>query len=113
MSLPEKLFSIFSIGYIAGLAIALACYPQTRQLPYLLILSLLGVVLNVGLLYVVFKDIFTRRFTRTSSRYLWIIVIFLFMPAIILYLPLHGFKKRSQSAEGTSLKCTVVCSRKR
>lgn len=94
MSFSEKLFSLFGIGYITGLACALVCYPQTRQLPYLLPLSLLGVAVNVGLLYVVFKDIINRRFPRPHSRYLWIAVIFLFMPAIIIYLPMHGFKKR-------------------
>ena len=94
MSASEKLFSVFGICYITGLVLALTFYPQTRQLPYLLPLSLLGVAVNVGLLYIVFKDIFSRQFAHAYSKYLWIVVIFLFMPMIVIYLPIHGFKKR-------------------
>jgi|GEM_PF-2445599 len=95
MSLSEKLFSIVGICFITGFATALAFFPQTRQLPYLLALSLLGVLVNVGLLYVVFKDIFSRRFDNPYARYLWTVVIFLCIPAVVIYLPLHGFKKRT------------------
>lgn len=94
MSGSEKLFSIIGVCYIAGLSLALFLYPAARQFTYLLPLSLLGVVVNVALLFVVFKDIFNRRFTPAYHRYIWIIVIFLFIPAIIIYLPIHGFKKR-------------------
>lgn len=94
MSLQEKLFSIFGICYITALAFALVYVPEIRKFPFLLPLSLIGVAINVVLLYMVFKDIFSRRFQNTYTRYLWVIVIFLFMPAIIFYLPMHGFKKR-------------------
>lgn len=94
MSLSEKLFSIFGVCYITGLTLALVFTPQIRQLPYLLPLSLIGVAVNVGLLYVVFKDIFNRRFDHACSRYVWVVVVFLFIPAIIIYLPMHGFRKR-------------------
>ncbi|MCG6930343.1 MAG: hypothetical protein LJE64_07275 [Desulfofustis sp.] len=94
MSFAEKAYSLLAVCYITALAVALAVSPQVRQLPYLLPLSLLGVAVNVGLLYVVFKDIFSRRFANPYSRYIWVAAIFLFMPAILVYLPLHGFRKR-------------------
>lgn len=94
MSLSEKLFSIFGICYITGLALALVFSQEIRQLPYLLPLSCIGVAVNMGMLYVVFKDIFNRRFAHTYSKYLWVVLIFLFIPAIIIYLPMHGFQRR-------------------
>jgi hypothetical protein len=83
-----------AIGYIAGLAFFLTATPAAREMKYLLPLSLFGVVLNAGLLFVVFKDIVNRSFCSPWKKYLWLLIIFLFMPAIIIYLPMHGFKKR-------------------
>lgn len=94
MNLAEKIFSILGICYVTGLAVLLILMPPARELKYLLPLSLLGVGVNVGLLFVVFKDIFCRSFPTAWEKYFWVISIFLFMPAIIIYLPRHGFKKR-------------------
>ena len=94
MNRAEKLFSLMAIGYIAGLAFFLVASPAAREMKYLLPLSLLGVAVNVGLLFVVFKDIFSRSFSSPWKKYLWLLAIFLFMPAMIIYLPMHGFKKR-------------------
>ena len=90
----EKTFSLVALGYLIGLAIMLVAAPSSRQMHYLLPLSLLGVAVNVGLLFVVFKDIFCRSFSRTWEKYFWLLFIFLFLPAVIIYLPLHGFRKR-------------------
>ena len=94
MNRVEKFFSLMVIGYICGLAFLLIASPEARETKYLLPLTLLGVVLNVGLLFVVFKDIFSRSFSSTWKKYFWLLTIFLFMPAVIIYLPMHGFKKR-------------------
>lgn len=94
MSVSEKIFSVLGIGYISALAVLLVLSPEARQLKHLLPLSLLGVGVNAGLLFVVFKDIFSRSFPNSGVKYFWIIIIFLFMPAIIFYLPRHGFRKR-------------------
>ncbi len=90
----EKTFCLVAVGYIIGLAVILVAAPFSRQMHYLLPLSLLGVTVNVGLLFVVFKDIFSRSFSRSREKYFWLLVIFLFLPAVIIYLPLHGFRKR-------------------
>ncbi len=94
MSSAEKIFSVLAICYITGLSAFLVLLPSARELKYLLPLSLLGVGVNVGLLFVVFKDIFSRSFPTTGIKYFWVIIIFLFLPAIIFYLPKHGFRKR-------------------
>jgi len=94
MSLLEKTFSIIALCYIISLALFLVFYPAARDVTILLPLSLLGVGFNAGLLFVVFKDIFSRRFASPARKIVWAAVIFLFMPALLLYLPLHGFRRR-------------------
>ena len=94
MSSIEKFYCILAICYVTGLAIFLFVSPAARDLKYLLPLSLLGVGVNVGLLYVVFKDIFSRSFATTGTKFLWMIAVLLFIPVIIIYLPMHGFRKR-------------------
>ncbi|MGI9536940.1 MAG: hypothetical protein ACR2PB_07710 [Desulfocapsaceae bacterium] len=94
MNSAEKFFSVLAIFYITGLAVFLILSPSIRELKYLLPLSLLGVGVNAGLLFVVFRDILSRSFPSSGVKYFWVVIIFLFMPAIIIYLPKHGFRKR-------------------
>ena len=94
MNRAEKLYCLMAIGCIGGLAFFLATSPAARELKYLLPLSLFGVAVNVGLLFVVFKDIFSRSFSSPRHKYFWVLIIFLCMPAVIVYLPMYGFKKR-------------------
>ncbi len=94
MSLLEKCFSVTAIVYIVGFSLILIRFPTTRGFNILLPFSLLGIGFNIGLLFVVFKDIFSRTFCSPAQKILWVVIIFLFMPAILVYLPLHGFKKR-------------------
>ena len=93
MNRYEKAFSIFSLLFIIMTGL-LSMLPAMRSLAVLLPLALAGVVINVGLLFIVFKDIFSRTFQSESRKYLWIIAIFLFLPAVLIYLPLHGFKPK-------------------
>lgn len=90
----EKTFCLVAVGYIIGLTVILVAAPSSRQIHYLLPLSLLGVAVNVGLLFVVFRDIFSRPFSRSWEKYFWLLIIFLFLPAVIIYLALYGFRKR-------------------
>jgi putative effector of murein hydrolase LrgA (UPF0299 family) len=94
MSSFERLLVISTLVYITGLAMILVLYPDSRSIAILLPLSLVGIICNAVLLFVVFKDIFTRKFNKSSTRYFWALLIFLFMPAILVYLPIHGFKSR-------------------
>ena len=90
----EKAFSIFALLFIIVMAGLLFMTPAMRSLAVFLPLALVGVVINVGLLFIVFKDIFTRAFQPESRKYFWIIAILLFLPAVLIYLPLHGFKPK-------------------
>jgi hypothetical protein len=94
MNRAEKYYCLMAIGYIAGLAFFLTTSPAAREMKYLFPLSLVGVAVNAGLLFVVFKDILSRSFSSSSKKYFWLLTILLFMPAVIIYLPKHGFKKR-------------------
>lgn len=94
MSSLEKLLAVSTLVYITGMAVVLILYPESRSIAILLPLALIGVICNAVLLFVVFKDIFTRTFDQSSTRYFWALLIFFFIPAILVYLPRHGFKSR-------------------
>jgi len=94
MNIPEKIFSVFAVFFAIGLIAALSVYPEIREFKILLPLSLAGVAVNIGLMFVVLRDILYRKFTNPVSKYIWIAVIIVFWPAILYYLPKHGFKSR-------------------
>ncbi len=94
MSSFEKILAISTLIYLIGLAVSLVFYPDSRSMSVLLPLSLIGVICNAALLFVVFKDIFSRSFSKNSTRYFWALLIFFFMPAILVYLPRYGFRSR-------------------
>ena len=90
----EKIFSICAVVFAAGLLTALLMVPETRQLKFLLPLILTGMIINIGLMFIVLHDIFHRNFTTQNAKYIWIGAVLLFWPAILYYLPKYGFKKR-------------------
>lgn len=94
MNLTEKLFSIVAILFAFSLIIVLFTFPQYRQLHILLPLSLAGVIINIALMFIVLRDIFQRQFASPYIRYIWVFVVLFFWPAILYYLPRHGFKNR-------------------
>jgi len=94
MSRFEKIFSLFSLLYFITMAGVLFAIPAARTLQLFLPLAFVGVTLNVGLLFIVFRDIFSRTFYPESRRYLWVFIIFLFLPAVVIYLPMHGFRPK-------------------
>jgi hypothetical protein len=94
MNILEKIFSIFAVFYAIGLITALSFSPEIRELRILLPLSIAGVAINIGLMFVVLRDILYRNFTQPMAKYIWIAVILFFWPAVLYYLPKHGFKSR-------------------
>lgn len=94
MNISEKIFSLFAVFFAIGLIAALSLYPEIRELKVLLPLSLVGVSINIGLMFVVLRDIVYRNFTYPMAKYIWIAVILFFWPAVLYYLPKHGFKSR-------------------
>ena len=94
MNLAEKAYSIFAILFAITLTVLLAIMPEMRQLRILVPASGAGLVVNVIMMFIVFRDIFSRRLPGRNGRMFWTILLLLCWPAILVYLPLHGFKKR-------------------
>lgn len=97
MSLCEKLFSLFAVVFAFILVFTLVFYPEYRQLKLLLPLSLFGLIVNILLMFIVFRDIFLRPFATPNQKYYWLLIILFFWPAILYYLPAYGFKKRNST----------------
>jgi hypothetical protein len=94
MNLAEKVYSLFAIHFAIVLTALLAAMPEMRQLQILLPASGVGLVVNVIMMFIVFRDIFSRRLPGSNGRMFWTILLLICWPAILVYLPLHGFKKR-------------------
>ena len=97
MSTFEKLFSIISLCCLLGLTAVLFYIPAARSISILLPLGFVAILFNAGLLFIVFKDIFTRPFPSDSKRYFWALLIFFFIPAVLVYLPKYGFKPKESA----------------
>lgn len=94
MNTFEKLFAIFAVLFAIVLISALSLLPEMRQLSFLLPAAGAGLVVNVILMFIVFRDIVLRPFPTRRDRFLWGGLVLLFWPALLVYLPLHGFRRR-------------------
>jgi hypothetical protein len=94
MNIFEKLYTVLAIIFTAAFIASLIYFPQLRQLNLLLPLSLLGLVINIGLMFIVLQDIYKRQFNSQRKKYFWIALVLLFWPAILYYLPRYGFHPR-------------------
>lgn len=90
----EKLFSLVGLLFIPLITGILIVIPAASMFIVMLPMALLGVLINVALLYVVFKDIFSRSSHQESTRYLWVMATLLVLPTVIIYLVKYGFKPR-------------------
>lgn len=90
----EKLFSLVGLVFMPLIIGIMTLVPAAKTFMVMLPMALLGVLINVGLLYVVFKDIFSRSFHPESTRYLWVMATLLVLPTVIIYLVKYGFKPR-------------------
>lgn len=94
MSTFEKIYCLFAIGFAFGVAALFTMIPESRSASILLPVSFIGLLVNVGLMFVVLKDIFTRTQLERTKKYIWTGALLLCWPAILVYLPLHGFRKK-------------------
>ncbi len=94
MNSREKIISIAALVILVGVPAMLLIVPKLHTLPVLLPLSIVIFIANAALLFVVFKDIFSRPFPSPGKRYLWVVLVFFLPPTILIYLPMHGFKPR-------------------
>jgi hypothetical protein len=95
MNIFEKVFSLLAIIFAAGLIIGLIYFPQLRQLHLLIPICLLGLIINVLLMFIVLRDIFSRNFRDQGKKYLWIALVLLLWPSILFYLYRYGFRPRT------------------
>lgn len=95
MSTYEKAYCLFAIIFAFGIAILLIAVPESRAAGVLLPVSFCGLLVNVGLMFVVLKDIFTRDALDRTRKLVWTGVLLICWPAIFVYLPLHGFHKKT------------------
>lgn len=84
-----------AVVFALGLVSMLLLFPELRQLDRLLAICLLGMVVNSGLLVIVLRDIFLRRFNNPNMRFIWIAVVLFIWPSILYYLLRHGFRPRN------------------
>ena len=98
MDAGEKLYSIFAIVFIIALAMILIFLPEYRQLMVLLPITFVGLIVNIVFMFIVLRDIFLRTFTSSGLKILWVVLILVFWPAVLIYLPMFGFKSRTQSS---------------
>lgn len=96
MNTFEKLYSVFAVVSAFCLILCLFIYPELRQLNRLLIVSTLGFFINIGLMFIVLRDIFARNFKSQMIKFSWVAIILIFWPAVLFYLPTYGFKTRRE-----------------
>ncbi len=94
MNTFERIYSVFSILFAGGFFYAILSFAELRELVYLLPLTGLALIINMGLLFVVFRDISCRTFPNPTHKYVWFALILFLFPTILVYLPMYGFKKR-------------------
>lgn len=94
MNTFEKIYSILAIIFAFSLLGIFVVFPEFRHLNRLLTACLLGLLVNIGLMFIVLKDIFSRRFIDQNMRYIWLALVLLIWPSIIFYLVRHGFRSR-------------------
>ncbi len=90
----EKLYSLFAIIFSAAFITLLILLPQYRQIKILLPLSFLGLISNIIFMFLVFRDIFFRKFNNPNQKYIWFALILFLWPSVLIYLPKYGFKSR-------------------
>ncbi len=95
MNIFEKTYSLLAVAYALALVAGIILFPELRQLHRLLPASLIGFALNIGLMFIVLRDIFLRHFSDQSAKFLWLGMVLIIWPSIIYYLVRHGFKPRS------------------
>jgi hypothetical protein len=95
MGTGEKLYSIFAILFVIALTVVLILYPECRQLKILLPISLVGLIVNTILMFIVLRDIFLRGYLTFGQKVLWAVLTLLFLP-VFIYLPRFGFKARKK-----------------
>lgn len=98
MNIFEKIYSLLAIFFEIGLITFFLLRPEYRSLSLLLPASLVGMIVNTILIFLIFRDIYLRTFEHPRAKIFWVVIILLFWPASILYLLKYGFAPRQPLA---------------
>lgn len=90
----EKSYSLLAIFFALGLVSGIIFCPELRSARHLIPATLIGLAVNIGLMFVVLRDIFLRRFRNQSIKFVWLALVLILWPSVIYYLLRHGFKPR-------------------
>lgn len=96
MSLFEKAYSLFAIIFATVFIVLVFNVPSFQQLNKLLPLTAISLTVNIGLMFIIFKDIYSREFKNPNQKYIWFALILFVWPAVLIYLPIYGFKRRTK-----------------
>ncbi len=94
MNVFEKFFTLLAMIFAVALIVSLIYFPPLRQLHLLIPICLLGLVVNMALIFIVLRDIFLRHFSDPGTKYIWIALVLLVWPSIPFYLCKYGFRPR-------------------
>ncbi len=94
MNTLEKTFSILAILFEMGLVCFFLLWPQYQRLSILLPASFFGLLVNTGLIFIIFRDIYLRTFVSPRAKVFWVVIILLIWPASLVYLLRYGFQAR-------------------
>lgn len=95
MNTFEKSYSLLAVTCALAIVCAMIFIPELRRFDRLLPISLIGLAANIGLMYIVLKDIFLRPFSKQSAKFLWLGLVLMLWPSIIIYLFRYGCKPRT------------------
>lgn len=107
MNLFEKLYAVIAVIFAVILILSLILFPNLRQINYLLPISFIGFTLNVGLMFIVLRDIFLRTFESQTTKFLWMAAVLIIWPSIVYYLFQYGMKPRSAQEESTACDASL------
>jgi hypothetical protein len=70
---------------------------------------ILGMILSLGFIVVIVRDIFKRKFKNENAKAIWAILVIAFWPSVFIYLPKYAFKPRNVIPEpGNNAKYIVA-----
>ncbi len=105
----EKFFCIFTLAYIiiySFFFFNMMSHPDSfaRIIPF----HIFGMILSLGFIIVVVRDIFKRTFKNPNSKAIWAILVIMFWPSVFIYLPKYAFKPRDQIQESGNNKKYII-----
>jgi hypothetical protein len=99
----EKGFLVFYVIYIT---VYIPCYLKfaSTNMSVLIPFHLFGMALGIGFLFVVFRDLYKRRFPNPNTKITWTILILMFFPSVLVYLFKYAWKPRIEDVTNNQVE---------